>query len=1638
MGTDRVRAAAGAAIQWRVLGHHPGVLRAALLAGVGLYAAGGEALACLVSLPEPALGAPKVSERGVLVSEDPNGNIDSTTDRRAVTRKNTHDELNRLRKVEIVSGVPGEGPIGQVAAYGYDLAGNKTSETDVNGLVTGFEYDGLYQLEKKILPVVNTATSSNYEEVYRHDKVGNLKRVTDANGKVTETEYDNLSRPTKVTRDLGVGRLNLVTTANYDDPEGSHVNKSEEKDVAKGLRTTFLYDALGREKERKVHLEGEDGDPAPNQGPYTTTTVYEDGDHAVRITDPRGVETLRKLDGLDRVFEETVDTAGLAPAAPLSLITTIAYDGLGNKKEVTDPEGRTTRFDHDGLGRLVKTTDAKGQESSATYFGDGLKASETDRRGVKKLFTYDNLGRARKARLDNSPFSGVAWSHETQYVDALAPKRIELDARSKRTTFDLDGLGRVTKETDHLGDFRSFTWDGVNKLAETDKRRNKTLFEYDGVNRLKKTTDPDPFDEQTVETTYEDAQNRVTTKDRRGNLTRTQTDPLGRVVSVTRAFGTPEEAVLEKNVYDSSGNKTLATDAEGKKARFEYDAASRLKLREDGFESANAAVTTFPLYDKAGNLLEERDARAAALGEPWSVKRSYDDLNRLATETNGETAITTTYGYDPEGNRTSITTPKGTLTSFEYDELGKLTKVTQPSVTLAGGGTISPVTSYVYDEARNRIRQTDANGHVVTMEYDDLSRLKKTTQDPGNLNLVTETTLFDENGNPKVIVDPKGQTITNTYDELNRLTKKVHAFAAGDSTRPWRYTAFVDYAYDANGNLRQADERVASGTSPPDTTLTTARVYDALDRLQTETQPFPDGGDRTVAYGYYKNGTRKTVTDPGGSVTHYTYDGRNRFATATTGFGVAAKTTTYAYEPDDLLKTVSYPNGVVASHSYDKADRLLGIVNSKDAVALSSYQYSGIHPTSGLPVSYDANGNRLIQVETNGGLTETTTYTYDELDRLATVSYPSDSAYPNGRVVSYGYDAVGNRIRETEKDRADALLADKQGIFDNANRLTELTDLVAPANTTTFTWDKNGNQLTKTTAGVSTENRYDLRDKLIEVVQGTSTLGRFQYDPQGRRSLKIGEEGLRQYVYDQTSLLAEYDAAGLQKAKYDYGSDRLISLTRTDEGRRYFSLDGLRSVVNLTDDDGLAVASYHLDAWGNFRFPTELNDSANRFAFTGHIYDTETGLYNAKARYFDPKLGRFLTQDSYLGQIDEPPSLHRYLYAANNPLVFVDPDGNESVRQAWGIDEPQGFWSAFGKNLAYNAWNAISFGTLGRQDKLVEQYEAGQITDAQYWGRTAINGGSSVAIAVASAATGGAAAGLASGLGAGAAVTGIAGGAFAGLGAQAMTDVIEVAGTKTKTLDQVSGMDYAVSMATGGFMGGVAGAAIGKGINLNPNVRGLSALDGTIVQRTAQAAERGLAGVAEGAFAGGKAAATTIVESAPPPPARFETPFKPLSKGERADIRADVDARTATRSQYERLDWDRRFSNRRARGVDRFWANERQALREGGTPTRNWLADQQEAISAGKRPAFRGRTVQGHHRYSVMEHPQLADDPSIIYPATGAEHFYRWHGRSFGNQTYGAPLNPFSPEQFGSPASGWSWWLGGAQAGASLQDRPGK
>ena len=137
------------------------------------------------------------------------------------------------------------------------------------------------------------------------------------------------------------------------------------------------------------------------------------------------------------------------------------------------------------------------------------------------------------------------------------------------------------------------------------------------------------------------------------------------------------------------------------------------------------------------------------------------------------------------------------------------------------------------------------------------------------------------------------------------------------------------------------------------------------------------------------------------------------------------------------------------------------------------------------------------------------------------------------------------------------------------------------------------------------------------------------------------------------------------------------------EGRSFLHLDALRSTVNLTDEGGSARQSILYDAWGHER--ERIGVSANKFTFTGHELDEETGLVYAKARFFDPDVGRFLSQDAFLGESSEPPSLHRYMYAHANPLRFVDPTGHE----AGDLWDPRTYFS---KVSRAGAWQGLKEG----------------------------------------------------------------------------------------------------------------------------------------------------------------------------------------------------------------------------------------------------------------------------------------------------------------------------------------------------------
>jgi RHS repeat-associated protein len=383
---------------------------------------------------------------------------------------------------------------------------------------------------------------------------------------------------------------------------------------------------------------------------------------------------------------------------------------------------------------------------------------------------------------------------------------------------------------------------------------------------------------------------------------------------------------------------------------------------------------------------------------------------------------------------------------------------------------------------------------------------------------------------------------------------------------------------------------------------------------------------------------------------------------------------------------VTYPNGSSARYTYDEAHRVIRIDNLQNSALVSRFEYE-----------YDENGNRTQQTETRGVVSEVTTYDFDPADRMLEVRYPESTT-------SYTYDAVGNRLTEQTLDTASTLVADRELDYDTRNQLGTITDHLNAAESVDYDYDANGNQTQKTKGGVATAFAYDIRDRLLSISQGATVLGRYAYDYHGLRVSKDvpGASTLR-YLYDDDSVVLQTDTAGATVAKYDYGPDRLLSMGHAVEGRQFYLFDGLGSVSDLVRTDGALQASYKYDAWGENR--GGVGASSSPFGFTGHERD-ETGLYYFKARFYDPDIGRFLSEDPAEGDFANPPSLQKYLYASVNPTKYVDPTGKDvEIIVGRPYRKPSGEWSPYG----HTAIRVLDGSGRGRYDLAYDYGRYGKV-----------------------------------------------------------------------------------------------------------------------------------------------------------------------------------------------------------------------------------------------------------------------------------------------------------------------------------------
>jgi len=1119
---------------------------------------------------------------------------------------------------------------GNTREFSYDPVGNKLSETDAEGRFTSWTYDGENRVETHTDALDNTMS-------YSYDKVGNRIGQTDWRGNPTVFAYDAADRMITQTEPLG-----KVTRYGYD-PVGNLKTQTD----AEGRVTAYAYDLLNRQ----ISItDAQDG---------VTRSDY-DGVNRIAVTDPLGRKTDFAYDRINRLLTQT---------EPLGRITQFSYDRNGNRLSETDANGNIQRTEYDALNRAVRALDALNNETRYEYDKVGNRIRVIDARlhesrveydklnrpvlqkdagGFVTRFEYDRVGNKSRETWPNGNVIDTLYdglNRPLSQSDSLGPisaaaydengNRVrETDANGNVSIHSYDALNRLTQSDLPEARTLKFSYDFVgNRKTATDARDNTTRFDYDDLNRVVTVTDPLG---KTVVSSYDPVGNRLSETDKRGHSTRFDYDELNRLTQVTDALDQ-----IVSNRYDPVGNKIGDTDRRGTVTDYTYDALNRLvRTTRDNIvinsreydevgnvkfdTDANGNITAF-IYDKRNLMITESRPLAAishftydAMGDRLTARdpegrtstTTYDLRRRAIAESNalGET---TTYAYDGNGNRTRSTRPLGNAWNFIYDGADRLTEITDAA---------SGSTRYAYDGNGNRLSQADANDYITAYSYDVLNRQTATIYTDG----ASESYVYDENGNRTQLTDAKNQVFIYSYDQLNRETERRYpppAASSGDDILS------IATDWDANNNPVTITEQYGGATG----TRVTTKAYDNFDRLQRVTDAF----GKTLVYSYDANGNRTRLKDPDGKLTHYRYDELNRLVDVTTAAGVSE----YAYDRSSLQTRVTYPNGTSAENRFDNARRIEQIQNRQGTAIISQYDYS-----------YDTNGNRTSQVEINGGAAETTTYAYDGNDRLTRVDYPDS-------VVAYTFDANYNRLTEQSTDKASgSLTVDKTFGYDNRNQLEAVTDNLDASQNVVYQFDANGNQTIKSKNGVTTTFIYDVRDKLLGVREDATTLGQYFYDYQGMRVAKTGDKGLLRYTYDDDSVLLQSDAAGNTIAKYEYGPDRLLSLNHATEGRQFYHFDALGSTVNLSKPDASIQARYQYDAWGNFR--SESGSSFNAFTFTGHEKDSETDLYYFKARYYDPDTGRFLSQDSSLGETQTPPSLHRYLYAYGNPTIYWDPDGN--------------------------------------------------------------------------------------------------------------------------------------------------------------------------------------------------------------------------------------------------------------------------------------------------------------------------------------------------------------------------------------------
>ena len=902
---------------------------------------------------------------------------------------------------------------------------------------------------------------------------------------------------------------------------------------------------------------------------------------------------------------------------PIGKVTALGYDAVGKLDYITDPTGRVTQVTVTPAGDLTEIWDPDGVRAlQIGYDAAHLALFAIDRVGGRSDFTRDFAGKLAQVQLATITASGVSTR------PTLALRSIE-----GQVLADGSGAGTAANPLPRRDP-------AALRAKITAANGDSTVYAFDRFGQPTRVEFRNPQGQWRTDTTTYNAQGQVTTVTtaEKGSTTYTWSGPD--LAGVTNNNTGSSTALGYESTYHQV--KTVTVDGNLVQQNF-YGTLGRLDSTKVG--TSKTAYT----YDTRGRALTVTDPLGHQASASYDATGMQNTHSVTTPDANG-VSRTTTYAYDAVGRVQSMTDPTGRVFTTNYDPINRVTSATGPLATTTSFGyndatrtyTVTDPKSQVYQDTRNALgwveTRTDPRGGVERFAYDISGNVQSYTNRRGGV----VSTSYDALSQP-LTVTADGQTTTFAYDPVNywfavsngESTDTVKLDAKRRLSQAITYRGGVRYllqpSYTAEGQRRLL-EVVA-----PSWTRDIQYGYDALFRLNY----LRNQGGRADSIAYTAEHLPSTVTLP------------------ITVSGTTKLTEAFSYNPAHLPTALNYNSGIGSS---------VGRRYSYDALGRAATITRGIPPGNPNAGEFQDEVQRTLGYDALGRLSH-----YDDVhnwqqDNGIVCPDPFDlttcyrDVIPHSdllRQQDFAYDSVGNR-------------RDLGAVIENGNRVTAF-------NGYTLAYDADGNLVTKTTAGITQTLSWNTRGQLVSTVRHDTTTS-FGYDGFGRRVRKTvtrpASPGVEQilsdirYLWDGDDLVMELDAAGNPLREYSYFPriDRPFAMRRSSDGALfYYSQELPGHVAGLISAADQVVNSYENDPWGQPINTTEQVPQPLRYG--GREYDTETGFYYLRARYYDPQLGRFISEDP----IGLDGGINPFAYVGDNPVNASDPFGLAGCASGYDI-----------------------------------------------------------------------------------------------------------------------------------------------------------------------------------------------------------------------------------------------------------------------------------------------------------------------------------------------------------------------------------